>query len=51
MCSLPLEPAGWNDSNGICLAVIASRPMELPPNMEMVGERLGGALVFEYWCD
>jgi hypothetical protein len=24
--------------------------MELPPNMEMVGERLSGARVFEFWC-
>jgi len=24
--------------------------MELPLNMEMVGERLGGARVFEFWC-
>jgi hypothetical protein len=23
--------------------------MELPPNMEMVGERFGGAQVFEFW--
>jgi hypothetical protein len=31
-------------------AVIVPNPMELPPNMEMVGERLGGARVFELWC-
>ena len=24
--------------------------MELPPNMEMVGERLDGARAFEFWC-
>src|ERR1700709_1029525 len=30
--------------------MITSKPMELPPNMEMVGERLGGARVFEFWC-
>ena len=24
--------------------------MELPPNMDMVGQRLGGARVFEFWC-
>jgi len=25
--------------------------MELPPNMEMMGERLGGARDFEFWCN
>ena len=49
-CSTPLEPARWDDSNGIDHAVIASEPMELPLNIEMVGERLGGARAFEFWC-
>jgi hypothetical protein len=49
-CFISLEPARWDDSNGIALSVIAPKPMELPPNMGMGGERLGKARVFEFWC-
>jgi hypothetical protein len=40
MFSIALELARRNNSNGIDHAVIAPKPMELPPNMEMGGERL-----------
>jgi hypothetical protein len=49
-CSIPFEPARLDDSNGIEHAVIAPKPMELTPNMEMVGERLLRAQLFEFRC-
>ena len=49
-CSTPLEPAPWDDSNGIDHAMIAPNSMQLHPNREMVGERLSGARVIEFWC-
>jgi hypothetical protein len=47
--AIPLEPARKDDSNGIEHSVIAPKPMELPPNMEMGGKRLGGPRAFEFW--
>jgi hypothetical protein len=43
-----LEPAPCDYSTGIEDAEIAPKPKELPPNMKMGEERLGGALVFEF---
>jgi hypothetical protein len=49
-CSIPLNPARLDDSNSVEHHVKASQPMKLRPKMELLGERLGGALYFEVWC-
>jgi hypothetical protein len=48
MCSILLEPARGDISNGIVHSVIAPKPMDLPQNMGMLGESLCGAWVFNF---
>jgi hypothetical protein len=47
-CSIQLELARWDDSNGVEHSVIVPKPIELTSNMRMVEERLSWAQVFGF---